>query len=71
MTPFQEFCKPRGARAKLAKALGIRHAAICQWEGTVPAARVVDVERLTGIPREALRPDLYRRDPAPSVQVAA
>lgn len=65
MSPFQEYIQRRGATAELARALGISHAAIRQWQD-VPAARVVEVERLTGIPREALRPDLYRRDPAPS-----
>jgi DNA-binding transcriptional regulator YdaS (Cro superfamily) len=42
----------------LAKALGITHGAVNQWR-RVPAERVIDVERATGIPREKLRPDLY------------
>ena len=61
MSPFAEFVAQRGARAALAAGLGITHAAVCQWGERVPADRVVQVERLTGIPREALRPDLYRR----------
>lgn len=36
--------------------------AISQWT-RVPAERVAHVEAATGIPREQLRPDLYRREP--------
>jgi len=71
MSPLEEHLSRRGAVAELARALGISHAAVRQWDSRVPAERVVDVERLTGIPREALRPDLYRRTPvAPSEQAA-
>ena len=52
----------RGRRTALAAALGIRASAISQWD-RVPAERVLDVERVTGIPRHDLRPDLY---PAPA-----
>ena len=52
----------RGFRIRLARKLGITHGAIYQWD-KVPAGRVLDVERLTGIPRHELRPDIY---PAPS-----
>lgn len=71
MSPFLEFTSRRGATAQIAAALGITHAAVRQWGERVPAERVVEVERITGIPREALRPDLYRRDPAPSTQAHA
>jgi DNA-binding transcriptional regulator YdaS (Cro superfamily) len=64
MSALQEFLAVRGAMSDLAKALGITHAAVGQWAGRCPAERVVDVERITGIPREALRPDLYRRAPS-------
>ena len=47
-----------GIRA-LARALGISHQAILQWR-RVPAERVVEVEEVTGVPREILRRDLYR-----------
>ena len=45
----------------LSKALGGRPTpqAISQWD-QVPAERVVEVERATGVPRERLRPDLFR-----------
>lgn len=49
----------RGRRTQLAKALNINPAAISQWSA-VPATRVVEVEALTGIPRDILRPDIFR-----------
>lgn len=47
-----------GGMAQLAAKLGIARQAIYQWS-RIPAERVVDVERVTGIPRAELRPDLY------------
>ena len=47
-------------QAALAKDLGVQSPAVCKWErGRIPAERVLDVERATGIPRHRLRPDLY------------
>ena len=42
----------------LADALGLSKQAVYQWD-RVPATRVLDVERLTGISRHELRPDLF------------
>jgi DNA-binding transcriptional regulator YdaS (Cro superfamily) len=52
------FAKHGVVKLHLAKSLGITHGAVNQWR-RVPAERVVEVERITGIPREKLRPDLY------------
>lgn len=57
----------RGRQLALAAALGIRPSAVSQWT-RVPAERVIDVERVTGIPRHDLRPDIY---PAPPGETAA
>jgi DNA-binding transcriptional regulator YdaS (Cro superfamily) len=48
-----------GGIRPLARRLGISMAAVWKWT-RVPAARIVEVERVTGVPREKLRPDLYR-----------
>jgi DNA-binding transcriptional regulator YdaS (Cro superfamily) len=50
----------RGTRIRLAEKLGITHGAISQWTH-VPAGRVLAVESFLGIPKEKLRPDLYKR----------
>ena len=47
-----------GRRTRLAAELGITSGAISQWQ-RVPAERVLEVERITGIPREQLRSDIF------------
>lgn len=49
-------------RLHLARSLGITHGAISQWD-QVPAERVLDVERITGISRHELRPDIFGAKP--------
>lgn len=53
--------KAAGTRYMLAKRLGLSPTATLKWY-KIPAERVVEVERATGVPREKLRPDLYERD---------
>lgn len=55
-----------GLSARLAQELGLSRAAISLWK-QVPAERLPEVERITGIPRHLLRPDIC---PAP-VETAA
>lgn len=45
---------------KLAREMKISRTAIYGWK-VVPAERIIEVERHSGIPRELLRPDLYER----------
>lgn len=52
-----------GSASALAAQIGITPQALSQWT-RVPVARVLDVERITGISRHELRPDIY--GPAPS-----
>ena len=49
-----------GSMAELARRLNLGPSALQKWHTQIPAARVVDIERVTGVPREQLRPDLYR-----------
>lgn len=51
-----------GGPAGLARPLGVSIQAVSQWD-EVPPLRVLAVERVTGVPRHELRPDLY---PAPA-----
>lgn len=53
-----------GGPAALAKALGgLTSQAVSQWK-KIPAERVLDVERITGISRHELRPDVFGDAPA-------
>jgi DNA-binding transcriptional regulator YdaS (Cro superfamily) len=48
-----------GTKYRLAKLLGITPTAVLRWH-RVPMERIVKVEQVTGVPREKLRPELYR-----------
>ena len=57
-TPIDTLRNHGWTPVRLARALaGITPQAISQWR-QVPAERVLEVERVTGIARESLRPDL-------------
>jgi len=47
-----------GGVAKLAEMLGVSRQAVYKWT-RVPAERAPQIERLTGVSRAELRPDLY------------
>lgn len=54
-----------GGAPALATALGIHRTAVLRWT-RVPARRVRDVARITGIPAPLLRPDLAEIFAAPA-----
>ncbi len=47
-----------GGQSRLARLLGIKQPTICCW-AKVPPLRVLQIEKLTGVSRHLLRPDLY------------
>lgn len=47
-----------GNEFRLARALGLTPAAVYRW-WRIPSERIKEVERVTGVRREKLRPDLY------------
>jgi hypothetical protein len=51
-----------GGRVELARSLGVKYRAVLDWR-YVPVERLIQIERLTGIPCERLRPDLFPRGP--------
>jgi DNA-binding transcriptional regulator YdaS (Cro superfamily) len=59
---LREAVRVAGSMRALARTIGTSHQAIANWD-RVPAERVPDVERATGVARHRLRPDLY---PEPS-----
>ena len=48
-----------GGVRPLARLLGIAPSSLLEW-WRVPAHRILQIEAVTDIPREKLRPDLYR-----------
>jgi DNA-binding transcriptional regulator YdaS (Cro superfamily) len=48
-----------GGVRPLARKLGLSMTAVQKWT-RIPAHRIIEIERVTGVPREKLRPDLYR-----------
>ncbi|AYN86268.1 transcriptional regulator [Commensalibacter melissae] len=61
MMHIKEIIHKVGGPVKLAKAIGINHAAVCRWK-VLPIHRLLEVERITGIPREELRPDIFLKE---------
>ncbi|ARW47067.1 Cro/CI family transcriptional regulator [Acetobacter pasteurianus] len=61
MTDVDAVISRCGGVCALAKAIGIHHSSVILWKKTnqIPIKRVLDVERLSGIPREELRPDIF------------
>jgi DNA-binding transcriptional regulator YdaS (Cro superfamily) len=52
-----------GGIVKMSEALGLSRGAASQWR-EIPIDHVARIEKLTGIPREVLRPDIFRREAA-------
>ena len=47
---------------KFAYSLGVTKTTLARWEtDRIPADVVPDLEKITGIPREKLRPDLWKK----------
>lgn len=53
-----EVFRAMGSATALAKALGVTRAAVSRWE-RLPLRHLGTVSKLTNIPRQKLRPDLY------------
>lgn len=56
---LKKACELAGGQAALARHFGIKPASVSGWiEGRVPADRCPDIEALTGVRCEELRPDV-------------
>lgn len=55
--------KKLGGIVRMSEALGLSRGAASQWF-EIPVDHVARLEELTGIPREVLRPDIFRREAA-------
>lgn len=56
---LKEIRERKGLQSELARHLGVTRQAISDWP-VVPIDRLKQVEKFTGIPRERLRPDIFR-----------
>lgn len=57
---IEQAVKKAGGRAAVARELGVTPEAVRQWiKKKLPAERAVDLERLSGVHRSSLRPDLW------------
>lgn len=63
---LQEAIRAVGSLTELARRIGISQPSVSNWD-RVPAERVVTVERVSGVARTVLRPDLYSQAPAPGI----
>ena len=50
-----------GNQSRLARLCGVRPQSVCEWvaKGKVPPIRAVQIERLLGIPRKDLNPEIF------------
>jgi DNA-binding transcriptional regulator YdaS (Cro superfamily) len=56
---FTDLISKRGAAVLIADAMGVSHSTVMRWaRRQVPAARLSELSRVTGIPARDLRPDL-------------
>ena len=63
ITEYRNSQNPKTRLEDLAALLGVDKGTLSRWEnGRVPAERVLEVERVTGVSRHDLRPDLYPRE---------
>jgi DNA-binding transcriptional regulator YdaS (Cro superfamily) len=51
--------KQVGSRAELARRMGVKPQAITKWRKQIPVKQVLALEKLTGVSRHRLRPDIY------------
>lgn len=56
--PLQKAIDAAGGPVALSRHLGISSQAVAQWR-QAPPARVIEIEKLTGISRHDLRPDIF------------
>jgi DNA-binding transcriptional regulator YdaS (Cro superfamily) len=60
--PMTLVFKQAGSASELARKLKITPSAVLQWD-KVPPRRVMEVEKITGVSRHLLRPDIFGARP--------
>ena len=66
MDTLSEIIAAQGGVTKFASDLGLPLGTVSAWKtrNCVPAGKVIDVERLTGVSRHKLRPDVFGETPS-------
>ena len=59
--PLEQALASVGGQAALARRLGVSRQAVQAWK-TAPVRRVLQIEKITGVSRHDLRPDVYPRE---------
>lgn len=64
--PLKELFLSKGFKlAQIARAIEVDKATMTRWmQSRIPAERVREIEQITGVPRQVLRPDLWSAGPA-------
>jgi DNA-binding transcriptional regulator YdaS (Cro superfamily) len=58
-TALDLILKKVGKKADLARLMNVKPQAITKWRDEIPVKRVLELERLTGVPRHRLCPKFY------------
>lgn len=66
MASVSDLIEELGGQTSLAAKLCLPPTTVASWKsrGSIPAERVIEIERATGMPRSKLRPDLYPNETA-------
>jgi DNA-binding transcriptional regulator YdaS (Cro superfamily) len=61
MDSLERACKAVGGKKKMAEQLSVGPSAISQWlsRGCIPPKYIIAIERVSGVSRHELRPDIY------------
>jgi len=72
MTAISKAVQVAGGQSALADKLGISTQAVHKMHktGRVPAERVLEIEKITGVSRHDLRPDIYPHEAGKKPEVA-
>jgi len=60
MSEFELVVKAAGSQSQLARALNVTRQTVASWRRRgIPLERAIEIERVLGVPKEAIRPDIF------------
>lgn len=61
MSEFELVVKAAGSQSQLARALNVTRQTVASWRHRgIPLQRAIEIERVLGVPKETIRPDIFR-----------